>query len=383
MPHNKNKFHYEVSNQSDNSEILIYGYIGPWEAVDYKKFQNDFRSLLSKSKNVTVRIHSGGGSVYEGLAIYDLMRSSDSNINVIVEGMAASMASVIALGGDTIQMTENAFFMMHAPSGGYWGNKAGFQSYIAQLEQCETRLLQIYKERTQADEEVIKNWFTPDQDTWLDSEKCSTLKICDEVIKPTKKRKFETQDMANKSMEEIFACYEGEMPPAENQESKIDLNMKNKIIAMLALAGMTHSLTASSDDDAFSKELEKVFGKAKKADELEAELTGIKKGKAEELVAAALQAGKIKPNEKEEWIQNAIQYPDLTSKALERMAGAPDPNAALSKNTPAGAESHELLKGRADWDFDKWQKEDPAGLAKIEAEASEEFDRLFNAKFNK
>lgn len=383
MPHNKNKFHYEVSNQSDNSEILIYGYIGPWEAVDYKKFQNDFRSLLSKSKNVTVRIHSGGGSVYEGLAIYDLMRSSDSNINVIVEGMAASMASVIALGGDTIQMTENAFFMMHAPSGGYWGNKAGFQSYIAQLEQCETRLLQIYKERTQADEEVIKNWFTPDQDTWLDSEKCSTLKICDEIIKPTKKRKFETQDMANKSMEEIFACYEGEMPPSENQESKIDLNMKNKIIAMLALAGMTHSLTASSDDDAFSKELEKVFGKAKKADELEAELTSIKQGKAEELVAAALKAGKIKPNEKEEWIQNAIQYPDLTSKAIERMAGAPDPNADLSKNPPAGAESHELLKGRSDWDFDKWQKEDPAGLAKIEAEASEEFDKLFNAKFNK
>jgi len=110
MPDISEKFRFDIRNQNDNdSEICIYGYIGRWDEVDYKGFRNSFQQILSKNKDVTIRIHSGGGSVYEGLAIYDLMRSSDSNITVIVEGMAASMASIIALGGDIIKMTENAF----------------------------------------------------------------------------------------------------------------------------------------------------------------------------------------------------------------------------------------------------------------------------------
>lgn len=383
MPKKHKPFFYEIKNQADNSsEILIYGYIGQWEAVDYKKFQNDFRAMLLRSKKITVRIHSGGGSVYEGLAIYDLMRSSDSEIKVVVEGMAASMASVIALGGDVIEMTENAFFMMHAPSGGYWGNKEGFKSYIQQLEQCENRLLSIYKERTKADESAISAWFEPNKDTWLDAEKCLELKICDTIVKPIKKRKFETTDMANKTMEEIFAAYDGEVP-VNSIINKSQEQMKTKIIALFALAGIAHTLTASSEDDAFSKELEKVFGKAKKADELEAEITAIKKEKAETLVSAALKAGKLKPSEKDEWIQNAIDYPDLTEKALERMSGTPDVNAGLHKNAPQVEGTHELLKNRADWSFDKWQSEDPTGLSILHDEAPEEFEKLFNSKYNK
>ncbi|WP_164879084.1 head maturation protease, ClpP-related [Flavobacterium cerinum] len=379
------RFYYEVNDQANEAEILIYGYIGPWEAVDYKGFQNDFRQLLSRNKDLTVRIHSGGGSVYEGLAIYDLMRSSEVNIRVIVEGMAASMASIIALGGDTIEMTENAFFMMHAPSGGYWGSKSGFQSYIQQLEQCETRLGEIYKERTKADEETIVNWFSPDKDTWLDSSQCLALSICDEIIKPTKKRKFESEeDLSNKSVEEIFACYEGGMPPLN--ESLITIYMKNRIITMLAAAGITHSLTASSDDDAFAGELQKVLDKAGKADGLQNKLTEFTKVNAENLIAAALKDGKITPAEKEEWTKDATDNYELTAKALNRMAGKPgDINNSLNRkpNNALGNEGHDSLKGRSEWDFDKWQTEDPKGLNKLEAEAPDEFQKLFNAKFTK
>lgn len=375
----RQKFHYQINNTAENSEILIYGYIGQWDEVDYKGFQDTFRSLLKQNKNVTVRIHSGGGSVYEGLAIYDLMRSSDAHIEVIVEGMAASMASVLALGGDTIKMTENAFFMMHAPSGGYWGQKEGFKSYIQQLETCENRLKEIYKERTQAGDEIIESWMKPNVDTWLDATQCLEMNICDEVLTPIKKRTFETQDLSGKSIEEIFAAYQGEIPTNANSKNQ-NIIMKEQILTMLALAGIAHTLTASSTEEDFAKKLEGIFADAKKANSLQEQLTAIQRKDAEALVAQALRDGKIKPDEKQEWIQNALDYPELTKKSLDRMAGIVDVNAGLSKQPPSVEGQHESLKNRADWDFAKWQKEDPKGLQKLSEEAPEAFKELFNKK---
>ncbi|WP_348814073.1 head maturation protease, ClpP-related [Flavobacterium maritimum] len=384
MSKESEKFRFEVKNQSDSaSEILIYGYIGKYEDVDYKGFRNSFQKILTSYKDVTVRIHSGGGSVYEGLAIYDLMRSSDSNITVIVEGMAASMGSIIALGGDVIQMTQNAFFMMHAPSSGCYGDKTAMQSTASQLDQAENRLVEIYKERTQAEESVILDWMKPNNDTWVDSDQCLKMKICDEIITPSKNRVFQASpaDMKNKSAEEIFAAYEGEIP--NEIKNQINEKMKNRIISMLAAASIVHTLTASSEDEDFEKALKDVFAKANRCETAEAGLKNFQKTNAQILIDKAAEEGKFPPSEKDQWLKDAIENPELTARALSRMTGKPDINGGVNRdaqNIETG--KHELLKGREAWTFDKWQTEDPKGLSKMEDEAPEDFKKLFNAKFN-
>jgi ATP-dependent Clp protease protease subunit len=382
MSKESEKFRFEVKNQSDSSsEILIYGYIGKYEDVDYKGFRNSFQKILTSYKDVTVRIHSGGGSVYEGLAIYDLMRSSDSNITVIVEGMAASMASIIALGGDVIQMTQNAFFMMHAPSAGCHGDKSAMQSTAAQLTQAENRLVEIYKERTQAEESVILDWMKPNNDTWVDSDQCLTMKICDEIITPSKNRVFQATDMKNKSVEEIFAAYEGEVP--NEIKNQINEKMKNRIISMLAAASIVHTLTASSEDEDFEKALKDVFAKANRCETAEASLKGFQTTNAKVLIDKAVEDGKILASEKDQWLKDAEANYDFAARAVSKMVGKPDVNDLLNRD---GREietgKHDLLKGRGDWSFDKWQTEDPKGLSKMEEEAPEDFKKLFNAKFN-
>lgn len=384
MPKEAQKFRFEVKNQADNnSEILIYGFIGRWEDVDYKGFRSSFQKILSTNKDVTVRIHSGGGSVYEGLAIYDLMRSSDSNITVIVEGMAASMASVIALGGDVIKMTENAFFMMHAPSSGCWGDKTAMQSSADQLVQAENRLVEIYKERTEADENVILDWMKPNQDTWIDSTKCLEMKICDEVIKPSKNRAHQAspEDMVNKSPEEIFAAYEGTIP--NEILNKNNLSMKNRIITMLAVAGIVHTLTASSEDADFEKTLEDVIAKAGRCEKAEADLKKFQTTNAKILIDKAVEQGKLTAAEKDQWLKDAEANYDLTSRALAKMSGKPDINAGLNPDGPAEEVEHELLKGRKDWTYAKWQDEDAEGLQKLSAACPKAFDALFNAQYKK
>jgi ATP-dependent Clp protease protease subunit len=383
MSDKSKKFHYEVKNQNASPEITIYGYIGQWDEVDYKGFQNAFRNILSTNKDMTVRIHSGGGSVYEGLAIYDLMRSSDSNITVIVEGMAASMASIIALGGDVVNMAENAFFMMHAPQIGCSGSKEQLDSAIKQLASAEIRLREIYKERIGVTDALIDEWFKPSQETWLDSAQCLSLKICDEVITPTKKRLSNAlKNITKKTPEQIFAAYEGEVP--NEIKNQINEKMKNRIISMLAVAGIVHALTASSEDEDFEKVLKGALEKAKRCETAEASLKTFQTTNAKILVDNAVEEGKIPANEKEQWLTDAIQSPELTARALSRMVGKPDLNASVNRDAKTiETGQHESLKNRADWSFDKWQTEDPKGLAKLEDEAPADFEKLFNAKFKK
>lgn len=383
----KHPFTYELKNATTGTaEIQIYGYIGKWDEVDYPRFQKIFRDTLASNKQVTLRIHSGGGSVHEGLAIYDLIRSSDAQVTVIVEGMAASMASIIALAGDTIQMTENAFFMMHAVSGGCWGNKSEMQSYIEQIEGCEQRLKNIYKERTNADEATINNWLDSGQDYWLDSAKCLELSICDEVIKPTKTRNLDKQNVYNKTPEQawqsIAACL------SENPIiNKTDVTMKKEsLFLMLATFGMAGTLTATSGDEDFQKQLEAVLAKAKKADELQAQISALKLQEVEKVkaqIAQAVTVGKIPGSEKAQWEKDAEASPEMVMRILGKLPAMPNPNASLQRENKGVEASHELLKGRENWTFSQWQEKDPKGLMRLEKEAKDEFEKLFNQEYNK
>ena len=116
---------FEVKNASDDTaEVRIDGVIGGgWlddESVQAKKFIEEFNKIGSKSINL--HINSPGGSVYDGFAIYNALVASKKAINVHVDGIAASIASVIAMSGDSINMPENTYLMIHNPSTSYLAN---------------------------------------------------------------------------------------------------------------------------------------------------------------------------------------------------------------------------------------------------------------------
>lgn len=385
----KKPFHYELKNQaSGNAEILLYGYIGRWDEFDYARFQEVFRNVLKSNKELTVRVHCGGGSVFEGLAIYDLIRASDCEVTIIIEGMAASMGFVIALAGDIILINENAFGMAHAVKGGVYGTEKEMLNYIDLMVNCKERLRSIFKERTKADDETINEWLESGKDFWLSSEKCLEIGIVDEILKPTKQRKDQDQDtenITNKSPEEAFECFNvfPELPQNENNINQNTEMKKEAIFAALTAAGLAGALTASSSDNDFENQLKEILNKAKKTDSLENELKEFKEKQADVLISNALKAGKITNAEKEEFRNDAIQNYALVAKSLDRMSGKPDPNGNLERSKPENRDAgHELLNGREKWNFNEWQEKDPKGLEKLKDEAPEEFEKLFNAEFN-
>ena len=144
----------EIRNQTDESaDLCFFGDInseslGEWQQYyPEDKAPSDVKDFLDQLENVSkinVHINSGGGSVFGGIAIYNMLKRFDAEITVYVEGLAASIASVIAMAGDKIVIPANAQMMIHKPSSIAWGNADDMRKEADILDGCQKVILNTY-----------------------------------------------------------------------------------------------------------------------------------------------------------------------------------------------------------------------------------------------
>ncbi|QQR95611.1 MAG: Clp protease ClpP [Bacteroidota bacterium] len=134
-----------IINQNENSaEILLYGFIGNWKNTDSNRFISDLKKLETTNKKINVRINSGGGDVFDGITIYNALKNSKAEINTYIDGVAASMASVIALAGSKIYMSRYAQLMIHRVSGSANGDSDKLRETAKLMDDLSNSLLDIY-----------------------------------------------------------------------------------------------------------------------------------------------------------------------------------------------------------------------------------------------
>lgn len=137
---------YSVQNMStDLADISIYDEIG-LNGVTATDFVNELRSVAAH--NINLRINSPGGSVFDGIAILNSLRSHPANIHVVVEGIAASSASFIAMAGDSIEMAPQSVMMIHDAHGVAMGNAADMRSLADLLDKTSENIASVYAQRT-------------------------------------------------------------------------------------------------------------------------------------------------------------------------------------------------------------------------------------------
>ena len=176
---NKNIGTLEFKNlNNNNSELRLYGEIvstewDKWENED--KCPEDIVSVLNEAgdRDIDIYINSGGGSVFAGLAIYNMLKRHKGKKIIHIDGVAASIASVIAMAGDEIIMPSNSFLMIHKPLCGVWGNANDMRKGADTLDQLEEGILNVYKTKLKEniDIEVIKQFVN--EETWMTGEKAS------------------------------------------------------------------------------------------------------------------------------------------------------------------------------------------------------------------
>lgn len=170
-----------TGNQS--AELSILADIGDG-GVTARAFAADLQAL-GDLKQITLNIHSTGGDVFEGLAIYNLLLHHSARIQVRVLGLAASMASVIAMAGDTVAMAENAMMMIHKPWGLTGGNAQDIRDYADLLDKTEHAMIRAYTRKTGKNAQEIAALAAAE--TWLNSGEAIAQGFADSVIQPVKK----------------------------------------------------------------------------------------------------------------------------------------------------------------------------------------------------
>ena len=192
---------------NDTAEISIYDEIGYW-GITAKSFSKDLKALGNNLKQINLHIHSPGGDVFDGIAIYNLLKNHPANVTVYIDGLAASMASVIAMAGNEVIMPENAMMMIHKPWGIQGGDAEDMRKYADLLDKVENTLIPAYANKTGKTPEELAEMLSAE--TWLNGKECVEQGFADKLAEPLvamasiKSRKLEDFENMPKAIKDML-----------------------------------------------------------------------------------------------------------------------------------------------------------------------------------
>lgn len=172
--------------QAASAEVLIYGDIGEswWgDSIAANHFVREIAAL--DVEQLTVRINSYGGSVSDGIAIHNALKRHKATVTTTVDGVAASIASLIAMAGDNVEMAENATLMIHAPWGSATGNSEELRQFADLLDTWADAMATSYASKTGRDKAEIIELLTDGKDHWYTAEEALADKFVDSIVTAT------------------------------------------------------------------------------------------------------------------------------------------------------------------------------------------------------
>jgi ATP-dependent protease ClpP protease subunit len=180
---NPNKWYSIQARGPLGAEVFVYGDIGEsWdgETVTAKQFIKDVSAL--NVDQLAVRINSVGGSVPDGLAIFNALRRHKASVDVHIDGLAASIASLIAMAGDKIHMAENAMMMIHAPWSVVGGNAKDMRERADMLDKWAEAMAVSYVREGGLDHSRALALLTDGTDHWYGADEALAAGLVDEIV---------------------------------------------------------------------------------------------------------------------------------------------------------------------------------------------------------
>jgi ATP-dependent protease ClpP protease subunit len=357
--------------------LTAYGII--WEG-NGMEFVSALSQLEGQFTEITIKLHTYGGSVFDGNLMANAIRNSKSDITIEIVGIAASMGFVMSLYAKKVYMVENGFMMAHAPSGRTDGSALDHENNAKLLRSIEKNFVKLLTEKTAKPESYVNKWLTGDN--WLDANQALDEGLIIGIIQPeTITNNFDPNQLG------ITESY-NQFSALLLNDSQIKLHtMKKAIIAALALTGVDEQSSDTATIDAVKQHFEAKISKVEadlkiaqqKAVDAESKLADQNKSAITAVIETAKKEGKI----------TAEQVP--TYEGIAKTAGVEALNTVLAaipaRTTITGQFSASGKTvgpvGREDWDFDKWQKEDPKGFEALAKETPEKFQELLNQKYKK
>lgn len=166
----------EIKNEAEGTiELFMYGTVG------YSVYLNGIKYALGDvvGNEINVHINSYGGDLFEGIAIKNFLLNRPEKINVYIDGIAASAASVIAMAGDHIVMPSDAQMMIHNPWTYTMGNAKELRKTADDLDKAQTSLEKSYMNRFKGTEDELKTLL--DEETYLTADEAVLFGLADKI----------------------------------------------------------------------------------------------------------------------------------------------------------------------------------------------------------
>ena len=202
---------YNIQNKAgETADIYIFDEIGTY-GVTAQDFISEIKGL--KDMPINIRINSLGGDVFDGMAMYNVIKRREAKTTVYIEGIAASIATIIALGADEVIMAENSLFMIHNAWGGTSGEAKDMRKTAETLDKITSELTDIYVKKTGLSYDALAEMM--DEESWLNAQEAFDLGFIDTISDSIKvAAKYDVSKFKNITQEEI--------------KNKLSININNK-----------------------------------------------------------------------------------------------------------------------------------------------------------
>lgn len=346
-----------AKTKSDHPEVLLYGSISEWGKIKAADFISNLKALEAKHTEVTFRIHSGGGSIFEGVPIYNAVENSKLKLTGIVDGLCASMMAVILQAFKTRKMVRGAKLMIHQGSAVISGGVKKIREEADLLETLNKDMAEIFAKRTgKTAEWVLENWMKDGEDKWFSAEEALREGLIDEVIDG------KVKEATSSSFSEIAAHYDMEIAAFYNEQiSNTNKPNMKKIAAKLGLA-----------EDATEEQIVAAIEAIDKKDDAD---NGVKA-----LVSLAVSKGF-----KKETIEKLAAADFNATLEMVEAANAPK-EGGEADGTRLSDILAELKKGNSGYtppakSLRELEKEDPSAVKALMKDKPEEYQKLFKAEY--
>jgi len=369
---------------STEVELKFYGEINGWSLRSGKTFSSYFSELDKKYKNITIRMHCYGGIVFEGNVIYNTIANAKARVVFIIEGVAASMGSIVMLAGAEIRMAENAFIMIHCPSGNTEGNANAHLASAKLLQSMEKNFTKKYASKTgQSEEDVLK--YFDGNDHWIDAEEAKALGLADEVIESVVKdiNKIDKAEAETMGVEAVYGRYAAELTIEKPKSNKLNTNKSEMDkVTMIARYGLV-SVTAESSDTAIFEAMDKKLRTEKEARKTaEDKVAEIEKANITSLIEAKAKEEGVEMNDAERANFKVIGE-TAGVEAMKMALSAVKPRKTLTAQLGTGGGTPSASKeDRSKWTWVDYEAKAPKDLDKMETENKAEWERLYKAEFD-
>jgi ATP-dependent protease ClpP protease subunit len=319
--------------------ITAYGNINEGDGI---AFVSLFNEVAAKHKKVVIKLHTNGGSVFDGNLMFNAISESPASVEIRVVGIAASMGAVICLATENVYMAENGYMMLHAPSSSAYGTAADLKKSIKILKAIESNFIANLMNKTGQPESYVKQWL--EGDNWFSADEALAEGLIKGILKP------EVKDIpkatAKPDTAALYSKFSASLLRTQNFKNA-NMDLLQTLITLLELK------QDATEDDVITKVTELAQAQTERQQEQQAE--------AQAIIQAAVKQGAIV----------AAQVPHMVKMFAADFAGAKQFIGTLQPYKPitaqivgraATANAGNNDTERANWTLDDYRKQAPKEL---------------------